>query len=318
MPESERNWKEILLPAYEIRKTKAQKTAFLDLLRGVYGERMRVEESKNGVLCRNVVIGDPDAARVIYTAHYDTCAVLPLPNVVTPKNFFLYLLYQIALSVLLILPVFLAELLANRLLSALGADDFVVFLVTEVLLIGGLTAMIWLLLAGPANRHTANDNTSGVVTVLTLADQLQSTDCAFMLFDNEELGLLGSSAFAKAHPELKKNGCIVNFDCVSDGDTLMILFPQRDKGCERMRKLKDAAGEICGKYGKAADICTTRGVFYPSDQAAFRHGIGVAALKKAKFFGTLYMDRIHTSRDTVFEEDNIAALTELFKTLDEM
>ena len=53
----------------------------------------------------------------------------------------------------------------------------------------------------------------------------------------------------------------------------------------------------------------TKGVFYPSDQAAFRCGVGVAALKATKG-GMLYMDRIHTPRDTVFEERNIEFLTD--------
>ena len=94
MSESARNWKEILLPQYEIRKTKAQKTAFIEMLRGVYGERLRVEEEKKGMKSRNIVLGDPDKAKVICTAHYDTCAVLPFPNFITPKNFLVYLLYQ--------------------------------------------------------------------------------------------------------------------------------------------------------------------------------------------------------------------------------
>ena len=50
-------------------------------------------------------------------------------------------------------------------------------------------------------------------------------------------------------------------------------------------------------------------MFYPSDQANFSRGVGVAALKKTKG-GLLYMDRIHTKRDTVYMEENIAYLTE--------
>ena len=37
--------------------------------------------------------------------------------------------------------------------------------------------------------------------------------------------------------------------------------------------------------------------------------VGVAALKKGRFVG-LYLDRIHTKNDTVFDEDNIRVLTE--------
>ena len=51
----------------------------------------------------------------------------------------------------------------------------------------------------------------------------------------------------------------------------------------------------------------TKGVFYPSDQANFPLGVGVAALKKTKG-GLLYMNKIHTKHDTVYEEKNIEFL----------
>ena len=37
-------------------------------------------------------------------------------------------------------------------------------------------------------------------------------------------------------------------------------------------------------------------------------GVGVAALKRSKRFGILYMDRIHTKTDTVYREENIEFL----------
>jgi len=42
---------------------------------------------------------------------------------------------------------------------------------------------------------------------------------------------------------------------------------------------------------------------YPSDQMAFKNSIAVAALKKSKV--GLYMNRIHTKRDVIFDESNI-------------
>ena len=47
--------------------------------------------------------------------------------------------------------------------------------------------------------------------------------------------------------------------------------------------------------------------FYPSDQAKFRRGVGVCALKKSPVCG-YYMDKIHTRRDTVLDEENVALL----------
>jgi hypothetical protein len=48
---------------------------------------------------------------------------------------------------------------------------------------------------------------------------------------------------------------------------------------------------------------------YPSDQAGFPVSVGVAGMKKKRFVG-LYMNRIHTIRDTVMRRENIEYLTD--------
>lgn len=47
----------------------------------------------------------------------------------------------------------------------------------------------------------------------------------------------------------------------------------------------------------------------PSDQMRFPCSAAAIALKKKRFLG-LYLDRIHTKRDTVFQEENIFYFTE--------
>ena len=42
----------------------------------------------------------------------------------------------------------------------------------------------------------------------------------------------------------------------------------------------------------------------------FKKGVGIAALKRFKDTKILYMDRIHTSRDTVYQEENIEFLSD--------
>ena len=89
---------ETVFQKYEIRKTKKQKSAFIDYVKTVADENGYSFEVQHGFFgARNIVIGSPENAKVVYTAHYDTCAVLPFPNFITPKNFFIYLLYQIAI-----------------------------------------------------------------------------------------------------------------------------------------------------------------------------------------------------------------------------
>ncbi len=308
------NWKEDILQNYQIRKTAAQKTAFIEHLAEIYGERMRVEESGKIMKSRNIVIGDPDTASVVYGAHYDTCARLPFPNFITPKNFVIFLLYQIFVGVLMVAPVLLVVIPVTTLLVWLDLPENLDLILSELFLIAGVIAIYLLMTKGPANPHTANDNTSGVVTVLTLADRLADRqDVCFVLFDNEEAGLFGSMDFAKKHKTVRDHTLLVNFDCVSDGDWLLILAskPARKKVsyeqfCENIRK-------TCASTEKLPLFATSSNAIYPSDQMNFKKTIAVAALKRTKTpLVGYYMDRIHTPKDTVFDERNIEVLTDIF------
>ena len=288
---------------YEIRKTKKQKTAFIEYIQTVAKENgyaCTVESDKKSV--RNIVIGSPEKAKVIYTAHYDTCPVMPFPNFITPKNFLIYLLYQLLVTVIFMLvPAFAMQYVSHRIFTAAGIDPTLSLWVFEITLF----SILFFIMFGPANKHTANDNTSGVTALLDLMiampEELRAY-AAFVFFDCEETGLVGSSAFAKKHKEAHLKP-LVNFDCVSDGNH--ILFAMRKDAVTYASILKEAfpENESC-----KVEILS-KGVFYPSDQAKFKKGIGVAALKKSKHGGILYMDRIHTKHDTVYREENIDFLT---------
>ena len=314
------DWKAVLMPEFEVRKKRAQKTAFIGMLAERFGDRMRVETCGSLVKSRNIVIGDPETAKIIYTAHYDTCARLPVPNFITPRNIPVFLLYQVVISLLFAVPLFVLTFLAAWL--GRGLPDLAGLFVTEGVLILGFAGILWLFFGGVPNPHTANDNTSGVVTVLTLADRLEgSSDAAFILFDNEEIGLLGSTGYAAAHKAIRDGTLLVNFDCVSDGPHFLILFSKDALKLPYCENLRNRAASLFGNAdGKREDgdparrVCEIRpkkGSVYPSDQAAFRVSAAVCALNESKTVG-LYMDKIHTPKDTVFNADNIAALAELF------
>ena len=100
---------------------------------------------------------------------------------------------------------------------------------------------------------------------------------------------------------MAKNTLLVNFDCVSDGDTFLVVLPHRMKD-EPLADVLRASFMPHG--GKEAVFPTTKRAVYPSDQVRFRRGVGVAALKRGKL--GLYLDRIHTKEDTAFDETNIA------------
>ena len=291
-----------ILQSWQVRKTKARKLAFIEMMQSRL-PGLRVEEG-GFPHCRNLVLGDVETAKVIFTAHYDTCAQLPFPNFVTPKNLLLYLGYSMLISLpFLVLMFGLAALLAPR----IGAAGMFLGMLL------GFGAMLYVFMLGPANPHTVNDNTSGVLTLVEAIARMsdeERANCAFVFFDHEENGLLGSGWFASKHRKAMKDKLLVNFDCVSDGDDF--LFVQSLKARKRYGEALRAA--FSEAPGKTLHFESTLSAFYPSDQANFPVGVGVAALQRKPLLG-LYMSRIHTPKDTVLQEENLAFFAEGAKKL---
>ena len=153
-----------IMAEMQVRKSKKQKAAFRAWLCGELeraGYAPRVEES---FAARNVVAGDPDKARVLFTAHYDTQAVLPVPNLITPRGPFFFVLYQ----ALIVLPLFLAVAAAEGLIFAFVPKSAAWWL-APLSCIAICAFFLWWVIDGKANRHTANDNTSGVLTLVETA-----------------------------------------------------------------------------------------------------------------------------------------------------
>ncbi len=286
-----------ILEKYQIRKTKKQKTAFIEFMRAHFPE-LKVEETPFG-FTRNIVIGNPNTAKAVLGAHYDTCAVMPIPNFIMPKSALMSVLYAFVIVIPMLIIAGFVGRLTDLIFNDPGMTSFFTLLTYWVIL--------FLMIAGPANKHTVNDNTSGVITLIELMDAMSPEECAqycFVFFDNEEKGLFGSSFFAKEHKETMMEKLLINFDCVSDGDYLM-LIANKKAFPEHAENLKTAFADVTEK---TVLIESEKGTYYPSDQKNFKKNIGVASFKKSKL--GLYMDRIHTPRDTVMDERNIAVLTE--------
>ena len=297
-----------VLELYQVRKTTGQKKIFREEVAAYctdLGYSVKTEKGSMGA--QNLIIGDPTTAKYLVTAHYDTCARLLIPNFITPCNLPVYLTYQILVIGLFCLAAYLVSLPVYW-----ATQDFrIAFWAAYITYMG----LLMLMIAGPANKHTANDNTSGVVTLLEIARTMppchRSRVC-FILFDLEEAGLIGSASYRKAHKTATDRQIILNLDCVGDGDE-MVLFPTK--------KLKEDAGamaaleKICGNFGPKSLTLHKKGfAMYPSDQKNFPMGVGIAAFRRKKFLG-LYCDRIHTRRDTILELTNVNILRAALTTL---
>lgn len=289
-----------LLTDYGVRKTEGQKTAFLRFAReqaAALGIPAQIEESGRLLRTRNLVLGDVERAATIITAHYDTCARLFFPNVSTPGSWPVFLLTQALLYAAIVLAGVGCGLLATR-LTGNGAAGVLLGLL-------GAAAVLGAMLAGPANPHNANDNTSGVLLLLLAMRALAAKrGVAFVLFDNEEKGLLGSAAFIRRHPRASRR-FILNLDCVGDGRTLLFTGSQAGMRCAQARHLLAALEELTQADGWRVVSGAFPQYIYPSDQMLFPRGTALAALKGERL---LYLDHIHTAKDTTLCMDNLALL----------
>jgi len=263
-----------LFASHQVRRTWRQKSAFIKWVCDYAqkcGISAEVEACGKHIRSRNIVLGDIDKARTIITAHYDTCAWMPFGAGMTPGC------WPVIVTIELIQIVFLLPILL-------------------------------IMFFGPSNRHTANDNTSGVLLVLSLMEKLKDKPgVAFVLFDNEEIGLLGSQAFIKAHPQAARR-FVLNLDCVGEGKTLLYTGSKLGMKMPQAKRLLDAMERIAPERGFAAVSGAFPQWLYPSDQMLFPRGTAIAALKGKK---VLYMNRIHTHRDTMLEDANIECLVQV-------
>ena len=177
----------------------------------------------------------------------------------------------------------------------------------------GLFGLLYLMMAGKANKNNYNDNTSGVATLLSIIDassaqELQET--AFIFFDNEEKGKKGSKGYFADHKAEMQDKLVINFDCVGyGGHIVFIAKPNAEQ--------KTEYSALCQSFPSENGFETT---FYPkkgsqanSDYLSFPCGVGCMACKKSKK-GMLYTPYIHTPKDVVANNENIAYITQNIKS----
>ena len=293
-----------ILDHFQVRKTKKQKEEFRKYIIHELNQYGYCPSIQHKGINNNIIIGNIEKAKIFCTAHYDTQAVLPFPNLIVPNNLFGLILSQLAIIICVLILIFLINIVFIKLFVWTGL--FNGFELSIASSISWLIIMIWMLF-GKANKHTANDNTSGVVTIIESAIKLPEDfrdEICFVLFDNEELCLLGSAAFAKEYKEYIKNKLIINFDCVSDANDIFFFPTKQIKNDQSIHEVIIKAFASTNYI----NVHMNKGFgFYPSDNFNFKYAYGVCSLKKGLFY---YLDRIHTSRDIIFNEENIELLSD--------
>lgn len=299
------NFLDELNASYPIRRTEAQKSAFREYVVGRMSECgycVRIEttaDRKN----QNVVIGDPAAAKIIFAAHYDTPASAIFPNLMLPRNPLLYYLCQL-------LPMFLLvgiALLGGFLASLPFNKNTGVFLGVYLVLYYTLFFICYRLRSNP---HNANDNTSGVATVLTVlanTDPARKASVAAILFDNEEKGKKGSKAYDQDHKSEMEDKLVLNFDCVGFGENILFVAKEQAERDPLYLHLQTAFRQTDGGY--TAAFYPMKGSNANSDYRNFPKGIGCMTCKRSRR-GIYYTPHIHTTKDRYANPANITYIAE--------
>lgn len=298
--------RDFILEQYEVRKSNKEKTEFIDYIKSRLASAgynpesdITIEEKGKGLFkSRNIVVGNPKTAKVFFTAHYDTCAVIPFPNLMTPTNPVLFILFQLLLVVLIFGFAFLVTLLFTLVTN----NAFDPGLVMIIFLYGFMFHMLF----GYRNKHTANDNTSGTIAITKILENIPAEDrskVCVIYFDNEEKGLLGSSFFYEKHKKEMNDKLLINFDCVGDGREVVVLGKKSARKDDLYEKFLQSFESRKGQYDVGFLSRDMLPMMFGSDQMHFKKGVGVCALRKSVI--GRYVARIHTPFDTICREENI-------------
>ena len=106
---------------FPIRKSDKEKSEFRNHLLSSLEEKgikASVETTKNGKN-KNLVVGNPESAKTVFTAHYDTPARSIVPNLMMPKNIILLYLFHF----LPIFAILAASLIPAKLISSAAGID---------------------------------------------------------------------------------------------------------------------------------------------------------------------------------------------------
>ena len=293
-----------IMEQFPVRRKKEERKAFRDwCLQQAQeaGWSARIEETDR-TRQQNVVIGDPDHAQVLFTAHLDTESNLPFANPVFPRNFPLTVCWH-----LLVLIVLLAiSGLITDLCSLVIHQNQVLWWI----LIGTYLAQLIYLGEGPSNRNNANGS-SGLAAALELMAALPEEDrdkCAFILFDGFGNGRRGSKGYAKIHLELAYMRMFVNLDSVGVGDRMLLISTSMARRCTGYRLMERVLADTEGKQVFFADsklsMCS-------SDAKSFKCGIDLIACTQKSGIGNV-VSHLRTKKDTVCDSANLEWVVRAF------
>lgn len=290
-----------IINLFPVRKNDKDKSKFRDYVLekanqfGFEGKVETLDKKHN-----NILIGSLEEAEVIYTAHYDTPATSLFPNIMIPVNKVISYMYHFGVPLLYAL----SSLGVAYLLQCIFNFDITILMVIYLIL---YFTLFYLATRAFENKNNYNDNTSGIAALLEMMSLTKSNKVAFIFFDNEEKGLLGSKAFNKHHKELLSNKLIINLDCVGFGNEIIITEKDDAIKSDVYQKIKK---NLVNSSKYSFNFYPYKKTMLNSDNKNFKISIGIVTCKKAKIV-KFYTSKIHTNKDIEVNVDNISYLADL-------
>ncbi|MDR0855364.1 MAG: M28 family peptidase [Christensenellaceae bacterium] len=290
---------------YRTRRSPASKEKFAEFVSAFMTERGYTGGADGNFALKkddvNLVYGDEKTAKIILGAHYDTSK-----NSATLPSFF------VTNGAGIVADVFLGLFYL-----------FLAFGVTTLLAVYAewWIALIWFVLGCTwvgsnfyrDNKFNFNDNTSGCITLLAVADEIAKNSAelkdsvCFVFFDGEETGFHGSKRFHKKlksslPPDEYKKKTLLNFDCVGGRDPDFHLYVSRDDGKAVAEQIKALASEA---------VTIVKSPLLPTDSQAFKDIAAVTFIRTHKVLirPLTKLDGAHTKKDNTISPAKIASVT---------
>ena len=295
-------WNQDLGARFPRRLSKNQKKGFLKAIEVELQTRNFETEHSIiqhwGISNRLLVTKCEDPA-VIFMAHYDTPTIMPYGFSLIYK-FFGHTRQGISMiiTVILMVAIFAFYSLLVQLKPGFWGAAYLI-----------LATILFVIPFFFPNPHNSEDNTSGVLGLLAIADWAKDKACKghiqFVFLDNEEWGLIGSNAIKKHWNKtghLNSNTIIINLDCVSRGVKPLIIHHNNDCVAQEVLPFLQA-------HLPQAEIFDMKG-FPLSDNYTFRNrgAIDISYADLSIVPGGYYIPRIHSPMDNDFSSEKTALL----------
>lgn len=282
-----------LLEKKQKRYTKAEKQEFLGFLKSKLLSLGFQTHEINAGFCKTTHLETltKEVPEIILLAHYDTSTTLPLwfEGIMRVSGHTRNLI-----TVLLIILIFQLVALTN-IPWIIGS--------LQIILISSLLIPILFI----PNKHTMNDNTSGVFALLLLAEKLKGNPALkekvkLVFTDNEEKSLIGSMQLKKYWNKINfpwRNAQIISVDSIGRGDNAVISYNFNDHLAKELAKSIHTDSEKIKTINMGISPFSDAWVF--SKQGA----VNINMMNKSLLPGGYYIKNIHCKRDREISMENV-------------